>query len=88
VALHPCCATLKSKQSFFEKKDQKTFVSLAVPIKRLSGIAARPQHSYGIKVFCFFFFKKEALSFSFLQITPFARSTSSCAFTAATPPLV
>jgi hypothetical protein len=39
----------KGKQSFFEKKDQKTFTYWSV-------IAI-------IKVFCFFFSKKKALSF-------------------------
>jgi hypothetical protein len=51
----------RSKQFFFEKKNQKTFMILAY--------AAGENRDSDIKVFCFFSSEKKA----FLQITPARR---------------
>ena len=51
-----------SKQSFFEKKDQKTFLTWLrqrYPLLPGTSLGAGLRK----KVFCFFFFKKEDLAF-------------------------
>jgi hypothetical protein len=58
-----CMPLGRTKQFFFEKKNQKTFVRLggAYPAK------PKPKQT---RVFCFFFFKKEDLSFALKFIFP------------------
>ncbi len=53
---------MEGKQSFFEKKDQKTFVPDAcINLPGLTGQGEVAETANGAKVFCFFFSKKKAL---------------------------